>query len=73
MKNIECNSVIGRMSKQGHHDKIRAVNFHLTMAMRERQPEGETDILSSQQMSVTVENVMSLSLPIFLAALSLCP
>lgn len=49
-----------------------AVNFHPTMTMREGEREreswGETDILSSQQMSVTVENVMSLSLSICQAA-----
>lgn len=58
-----------RMSKQcnqGHNDTTRAVNFHLTMTMREGEGEsqGEIDILSSQQMSVIVENVMSLSLSI---------
>lgn len=39
-----------------------AVNFHSAMTMRDTKTVvEETDILSSQQMSVTVENATSLS------------
>lgn len=64
---FKCDFVIGLMSQQsdrGHSDTTKAVNFHLTLAMRhsERESERERERLSSQQMSVTVEKMSCLYL-----------
>lgn len=57
-----------RRSFQPHNDTASAVNFHLTMAESGRERQTEAGILGSQQMSVTVQNVTSLSLSICQAA-----